>query len=214
MKRLYRMLCLILCLMFALSLPASAEIVGRTQDEYIHRLSAPNGQEVYFTSTMEEPFIEYQDVNFDGEEDLAVVTALGASNAYYEFFVMTEGQYVPADHPYALINYTLDDRGYVLSWGSNGMAGALFEAHLYRWDGTEMIPVRTLVSREVEETDWQEDHYTVTTYLDRFHVTLTEAEYEEGVLLDESVLWETEFADDDDAPDAFDEIHARLWQGL
>ena len=207
-------MCLILCLLSALCLPVSAEIMGRTQDVYIHRCVAPNGQEVYFTSDMEEPIMEYEDVNFDGQDDLVVITALGVSNAFYEFFVLEDGRYVPAEHPYPLINYTLDDRGYVLSWGSNGMAGALFEAYLYRWEGREMIPVRALVSQEVEETDWLEDRYVVTTYMDRFRVTLTESQYEDGVLLQESTLWETELVPDDESTDIFDEIHVRLWQGL
>lgn len=207
-------MCLILCLLSAMLLPSSAEIVGHTQDAYIHRCAAPNGQEVYFTSDMEEPVMEYEDVNFDGQDDLVVITSLGVNNAFYEFFVLEDGRYVPAEHLYPLANYTLDDRGYVLSWSSDGMAGALFEAYLYRWEGRELIPVRTLVSREVEDTDWLEDRYVVTTYLDRFHVALTGTQYEDGVLLQESTLWETEFAPDEEGTDIFEEIHDRLWQGL
>ena len=72
----------ILMITMCLAVTASAEIVGRTADGYIHRYTADNGQEIYFVSIEKEPPVRYEDVNFDGHPDLVMVTALGASNAY------------------------------------------------------------------------------------------------------------------------------------
>lgn len=206
MKKSRLFLPLLLALTLCLPPAGRGEIVGRTQDTNIHRISAPNGQTLYFTSTMEEPFIEYADVNFDGVEDLTVVTILGASNAWYEFFIREGDTYVWAEHDMPLINYSLDERGYVLSWGNNGMAGALFEAAILRWEGSRLATVRTMVSQEDAVWEWEENACVTTTYLDRYRVTLRD----EG----EEPHWEKTFAAGDAETTMFDEIQEELWKGL
>ena len=195
-----------------LLLPAArADIVGVTQEEgYIHRYEAPNGQSLYFASPLEEPWIEFQDVNFDGVEDIVILTILGASNAFYEFFVWNGGDYVRANRPdgSAIINYALDERGYVYSRGSNGMAGALFEARIFRWQGRDLIPVRTMVSQEETTTRWEEDEqvFITTTRLDRITVRLWGDQ--------EEPLWEATFAPEQKSYTMFEEMETRLWEGL
>ncbi|MBQ9265183.1 MAG: hypothetical protein IJ189_13375 [Clostridia bacterium] len=204
--------CLILTLMLALTVSAArAEVVGYAGDDgYIHRYACPNGQELYFVSTLQEPYIEFTDLNGDGTADMTVVTALGASNAWYEFFIWDGDQYVMAQHSEPIINYSIQD-GYIYSRSNNGMAGAMFDACLLRWEGTELRPVRVMKSEEKSETTWQENQITTTSWLDICRVRLwncvQQDEYQERAL-----LWEKEFAPDDLA--IYDEMDAQLWRGL
>ena len=82
-------------------LPAAAlaEVVGREGmygDRYIHRIEAPNGQSLYYLSNEEEAFVTYRDVNFDGMEDIVVISSQGASNTWFLFFVWDGENYVRA----------------------------------------------------------------------------------------------------------------------
>ena len=71
--RIITALCAAFALMMCLGVTASAEIVGKTADGWIHRYIADNGQEIYFVSTGEEALVETDaDVNFDGHPDLEV----------------------------------------------------------------------------------------------------------------------------------------------
>ena len=92
------MLCL---LVFLLALtPSMAEenmetlqAVGVSGDEFIWRFQADNGQNIYFTSREAEPFIQYQDINFDGIPDLTILTTRGASNFFSKLFINENGTY-------------------------------------------------------------------------------------------------------------------------
>ena len=50
------------------------------ENEYIHRLIADNGQELCFVSGEKDPYLSYADVNFDGINDVVILTQRGASN--------------------------------------------------------------------------------------------------------------------------------------
>ena len=195
-----------------LAITASAEIVGRTADGYIHRYTADNGQEIYFVSIEEDAPVKYDDVNFDGHPDLAVVTALGASNAYYEFYVWNGSEYEYAEHwAEKIINYELADGQYLVSRSNDGNAGALFHAEICVWDGNVLKTIRTMVSEEETSIVWEGRIRTQTMNLDRLHVTLWEADSLAG---EAAVLWEKTYEPFPEDPAVFDEIEAHLWEGL
>ncbi len=202
----------ILMITACLAITASAEIVGRTADSYIHRYTADNGQEIYFVSTQEEALVRYDDVNFDGHPDLAVITALGASNAYYEFYLWNGSEYEYAEHwAEDIINYELVDGQYLVSRSNDGNAGALFHAEICIWDGNILKSIRTMVSEEETSIVWEGRIGTQTTNLDRMHVTLWEADSLAG---EATVLWEKTYEPFPDSPAVFGEIEAHLWNGL
>src|SRR5699024_9158442 len=92
-------LCSLLLVLLLLPAAAPAEVVGREGmygDEYIHRIEAPNGQALYYLSKEEEAFVTYRDVNFDGMEDIVVISSQGASNTWFLFFVWDGENYVRA----------------------------------------------------------------------------------------------------------------------
>ncbi len=195
-----------------LAITASAEIVGRTANGYIHRYTADNGQEIYFVSFEEEALVEYDDVNFDGHPDLVLITALGASNAYYEFYLWNGGQYEYAEHwTENIINYELADGQYLVSRSNDGSAGALFHADLCIWDGNVLKNIRTMVSEEETSIVWEGRIGTKTTNLDRLHVIVWETESLAG---EAKVLWEKTYEPFPENPDVFDEMEAHLWEGL
>ena len=86
MKRLFAML-LVMLLMMSAGLAETTILGYMPDDEYIHQYLAPNGQLLWFTAMEQEPYISFEDVNFDGCEDIVIVVAMGASNAFAEFFV-------------------------------------------------------------------------------------------------------------------------------
>lgn len=198
---------------------AVTEIVGTTADgAFIHRCTAPGGQTIYFTAVEEEPFIAFQDVNFDGMTDIVAYVSLGASNAYTELFVYVpeENAYVRAKHPgidYGLANFQLyPEYGIVASKAVNGYAGALFENCLFCWNGTDLALLRRAVSEELSETVYSDSTFTTTCWTDVLRVrvydyvtgepggTLT---YDATFLLEDSAFRDL-FTDADDA----------LWHGI
>ncbi len=198
MKKLFLLLIILL-------LPASAlaEIVGYAGDDLcIRKYIAENGDELYYTSWAEADFVKYEDVNFDGIDDIVALTRMGAQNSGYVFFVKTDSGYLPATE--IIWNYVLDsERGLVLSHAVNGYAGALNDMELYRWDGGELKLIRTASSYERAETVFEDGKYTVSTYLDEVRIIVTDAQHppeepEDGeyanILMDETVR-----VSDDDA---------------
>lgn len=202
---------MIIALLLTMAGVANAEIVGRTSDDYIHRYIADNGQEIYFVSTSEEEYVEIQDVNFDGHPDLAIVTALGASNAYYEFYLWNGTSYEYAERQTDdIINYALVDDRYLVSKSNDGSAGALFHAQICVWDGNMLKTIRTMVSEEESITDFNEDSIVTTVYWNRIHVSVMEADPALGEAI---VIWEKSY---DSIPDEafFNEMESRLWDGI
>lgn len=212
------MLCLLLCLLTA---PVCAEIVGRTQEDYIHRHIAENGQEIYFLSIEEDPLVYAEDVNFDGSHDLVVCTAQGASNAAYEFFLFDGSYYTLADRPSSmdLINYALHpDCGLVSTYANNGYAGLLYESALLRWEGTRLIEVRRAVSSHAEsEIDDGDMHIRMEDY-GRIALSVTEPTYDsEGYRDGNSMLFSHEAAHEEIIgyeQALLEAAHAALWDGL
>ncbi|MBQ9325865.1 MAG: hypothetical protein IJ246_08845 [Clostridia bacterium] len=195
-----------------LAITASAEIVGKTADGYIHRYMADNGQEIYFVSIEEEALVKYDDVNFDGHPDLTMVTALGASNAYYEFYLWNGSEYEYAEHwTDDIINYELVDGQYLVSRSNDGSAGALFHAEICVWDGNVLKSIRTMVAEEETSIVWEGNIETQTTNFDRLHVTVWEADSLAG---EATVLWEKTYEPFPENPAVFDEMEAHLWEGL
>ena len=213
----------LLLLLAGLAAPAQAEVVGDTQDGFIHRYTAGNGQEIYYVSAMEEETVLTEDVNFDGEDDLVVLTALGASNAFYEFYVWDGAQYVLAWRDAltgsGIPNYTLyPEKGLVCATANNGWAGMLHETVLFCWEGTSMRRVRSAVSNYPVETTYDGSIITETTDTDGLCIRVTEPEYDEnGCSLSDRVLYERDMT----AEQAFeqggallDEEAEALWHGL
>lgn len=178
-KHLRKSLVMMLCIM--LPAIAGAEVVGTAGmmgEELIHRVIAPNGQEIYFVSLEREPFLTYTDVNFDGMDDLVVCTAQGANNGWFVFYLWDGERYVRATwnegQGRGLPNYRLfPESGLVEAEVSEGSAGLLHHKWLYRWEGTSLICTRlaegvtedgSFVLRVLDETRgalWEWSAYSV-----------------------------------------------------
>lgn len=220
----------VLCLLGSLAAcGAGAEAAGSGVEKLaltgggaIYRYTAPDGQEIYLVADeRQEPVLHREDVNFDGVEDVVALTRLGASNAFYDFFVWDGRQYVYATPPgqeAGLANYSLDaEKGYVLSHANNGMAGLECEYGVYRWQGTELAPVRVL--RAETSSRWQDStdgSYSFAIVYDNriLHAAVTDytADIYEG-----HVIWEKDFnmeADGFDGGQVWDEMYDALTAGL
>ncbi|MDY2657456.1 MAG: hypothetical protein SOV75_10650 [Candidatus Limiplasma sp.] len=215
-------LCSLLLILLLLPAAAPAEVVGREGmygECYIHRIEAPNGQALYYLSKEEEAFVTYRDVNFDGTEDIVVISVQGASNTWFLFFVWDGENYVragwDAGDDRGLPNYELlAGDGLVLASCNDGWAGGLHHRWLYRWEGTDLRLVRSAVSEEYQETavDGQTGAVVTTTYHDRMSVRVTEPGGEGG----QRVLWEGVVTQEQAAadPQAFAQEEAVFWQGF
>lgn len=215
-------LCSLLLVLLLLPAAAPAEVVGREGmygDEYIHRIEAPNGQALYYLSKEEEAFLTYRDVNFDGMEDIVVISSQGASNTWFLFFVWDGENYVragwDAGDDTGLPNYELlAGDGLVLASCNDGWAGGLHHRWLYRWEGTDLRLVRSAVSEEYQEmaVDGQTGAVVTTTYNDRMSVCVIEPGDEGG----QRVLWEGIVTQEQAAsdPQAFAQEEAAFWQGI
>ena len=194
-------------------LSAGAEVVGRTADALIHRFTAGNGQEIYFVSTAEETIVDTAtDVNFDGQPDLTVVTAQGASNTFFAFYLWNGSEYVPAEPvPGDVANYALVDGRYLVSWRNDGSAGLLCHAEICVWEGSELKTIRTLDAEEETVIEWEGRVMTQTTNLDRLHVVVRELD---GAVGAAEVLWEQTYEPFPEDPAVPDEMNAQLWAGL
>jgi len=188
-----------------------------TSDGYIHQYMTRNGKAIYFTADLENPYIKYEDVNFDGWDDIVVLTISGASNAWYKFFVYDQGQdaYVYV-HQYGddagLINYeTYPEYGLIGSRGSNGNAGLLHIWNLYRWEGTNLRLIRSAVSDEWTEDVFDGHTYTSIIHGDMLHVVVRDHTKD----YDASILWELVIPKEAaENRDIFTEEMSALWQGI
>ena len=160
MKRFFSILLALLMLVSV----AQAEVVGRAGNDFIYRWIAPNGQELYFVSKEEEPYVLMKDVNFDGVEDVVVTTFRGAANFGVEFFVWDRGGYVMAEHPGedSLVNYDLyPEEGLIMTGVSDGVVGNTKE--LWRWNGTHLERIRHAVAGPLETIAFDDDLMIQTT---------------------------------------------------
>ncbi len=185
-------------------------------DSYIHQYIAPNGKPIYFAALQREPHITFEDVNFDGWEDIVVLTISGATNAFYEFFVYDPAQdeYLQACHleeENGLCNYVLyPEAGIVGSHGNNGSAGAEHEDYLYRWEGETLKLIRSSVSENLTVTDFRPGVLTTTIYTDMLHITVRD--HMNG---EHTILWEQTISREDaDFTDIFAKEEEALWQGI
>lgn len=189
---------------------------GTGSYRYIYQYTAPNGQELYFTTSVTDPFIEFVDVNFDGIDDIVVMLASGASNAYYTFFVYDEGSdiyyRVDCEHSDAgFANYQLyPELGIVEVQSDDGSAGALHHRELLIWEDGWLKHLRSATSVNVEEYAYGDGFYTVTTQHDRVRIVVWDYSGDESIKLFEEIitLEEAEYRD------IFNEEMEALWQGL
>ncbi|MBQ3155811.1 MAG: hypothetical protein IJB81_02655 [Clostridia bacterium] len=188
-----------------------------TGEGYIHQYTAPNGQAIYFTADLEHPYITLEDVNFDGLDDIVILTFSGASNGWYKFFVYDAAKqaYVYV-HQYGddagLVNYeTYPEYGLIGARASNGNAGLLHVWNLYRWEGTDLRLIRSAVSDEWSEDVFDGQTYTSIIHGDMLHVVVRDHTKDYDV----SVLWELILPKEDAMTrDIFTEEQEALWQGI
>ena len=129
MKNCISRFCLLALLLLMTIAPVRAEIIGQTtENEYIHRLIADNGQELCFVSGEKDPCLSYADVNFDGINDVVILTQRGASNFVYQFFIFDGEQYVLC--PLTFTNYDLDAERKIVRSSVNGGYGT-FTSYSY-----------------------------------------------------------------------------------
>ena len=208
--------CAMLAVLLMVVCSAQAEIVGRAGDQYIHSWTAPNGQTLYFVSQEQEPYVHMEDVNFDGTEDVVVLTTEGASNFGYEFFVWSNGVYVPVAHGSAdeLVNYTLyPELGLVETFLDEGPAGILHVRKLWRWDGTDLLLMRTASSEEAETWTFDNGVTTVVTNSRLAHMRVWRTI--DGVTDTTPLMDVTVAMDDEEAIQAAQQEEAKaFWLGL
>lgn len=190
--------------------------VGRTSEgDHIMQYTADNGQQIYFTTIEPQPVVKMQDVNFDGQNDVVVFVAMGASNHFCEFFIFANGQYHQAWHDgigNGLCNYTLlPELRIVQTQANNGYAGALHETCLFRWEGNDLKLIRRAVSKERMEAEHSGDRYTLHTHMDEVRVTVRD--YSSGEYEGE-LMWEETVKLDGSEKKAFETEHQMLWQGI
>ena len=214
--------CLALLLLLLLFVPAAAEIVGTTpQLDNIHRYVAPNGQEIYYVSREDEwATVQEMDVNFDGQDDLVMLIALGASNGFFEFYVRDDGQYVLAGrnalHEDGLPNFTLEpELGLVTTYHQTGWAGLLHEKHIFRWEGNDLKLVRYAVSENHKTAAFEGDVFVTIENNDLVHVRVFECRYGEDERTDE-VIFErvVSMKEGFDEQALLEEESRALWNGL
>lgn len=202
----------------------NAEIrkVGESYNgDSIYSWVAPNEQTLYFTA-LEDPIIKFEDVNFDGHEDVVVFIIRGASNFFTEFFVWDDGQYVYARHPgmeYGICNYHLyPEYGIVHSDANNGSAGAEHEDVLLRWEGNELRAIRRAISENAKEITWFSDGggYNVYTDLQNLHVRVWDyaAGGVEGKLIYETYISHQALENADIYNRLFAGEQEALWKGF
>ena len=186
-------------------------------NSYIHRYVAPNGQAIYFTAELLEPRFLLEDVNFDGRDDLVIMTMTSAKSTAFQFFVydVTQNAYVyvhHSDYEGGLINYTAYPQyGVIETHATNGNAGLLHVWNLYRWEGTNLKLIRSAVSDEWMEDSFEGSTYTQVIHGDMLHVVVRDHRdwYEE------SILWEVILPKAEaEYRDILTEEMAALWQGI
>ena len=198
---------------------AQTTIVGQTREnDWIHHYVADNGQDIFFPAIEERPTITKHDVNSDGQQDLVIYTAMGASCLFCRFYVYNGGMYTLVTQngmAVELCNYELyPGKQLVFSSANNGYAGALFEKEIYRWtnDGTQLQLVRRAVSDDLTETEWvMGEKYTTTTWLNKLHVKVFDFTTDEP---NGTLVWEGKNATEQIDSAWFDQIDNILWQGL
>ena len=188
-------------------------------DGYIHQYVAPNGQALYFTAELEEPRFYLDDVNFDGWDDIVVMTISGATNAWYTFFTYDNVRDVYTHVPHygaELINYTTYPQyGIIASYGKNGYAGLLHVTSLYRWEGNRLKQIRSSVSDEWTETRSVGQIYTQKIHGDTLHVRVFDHSVgNDGTVIYERFIPMDELRDSEDYQRIYDEEMDALWQGL
>lgn len=194
-------------------------VLGQAADfYYIHRYTAPNGQEVYFTAMEDEVYIDFRDVNFDGFEDIVVDNVMGASNFFSEFFVYeaASGAYVRAvtdGDEERLCNYSLHpENGIVATYTNAGSAGLIHVMNLYRWEGNVLRLIRSAVSDEWSEDVFEGQTYTSVIHGDILHMTVRD--HTRGGY-DDAVVWEVIIpVDNADVQQLYEEEMNALWQGI
>lgn len=240
MKRLFAIL-LLSCMMSAVSFAAPAgtsiydapllqlefELVdspyaqGAEFGPVIMRITAPGGQMLHVvTSVPSQAAVHSMDVNFDGVDDLAVMVSSGATNSVFRLFVKQGERYVAVDdgQEEGLFNPVFYPAlGLVESQGTSGLAGALHESTLLRWEGTRLVPLRRAVCENRQTMENEADSYTVITWINMLHsrvMDYTDAKPgEPAILFEESYDMEAQGMED-----AYDAFYKReqeaLWQGI
>ena len=203
----------------ARQMPLDTTVLGVSADGwYIHECIAPNGQRIVFTAMDDWVDLSYEDVNFDGIQDIVAFTVMGASNASAEFFVYEPygGAYVRAETKGAdnrLCNYQLlPQQGLVVTWTNYGHAGATHEYCIYRWVGTELELLRSAESDMLTEESSTATAYTETTYTDIYHIVVRDFTWGG---YDDAIIWEATVSREEyETLDIYTEEMNILWQGI
>ena len=192
----------------------STTVLGLTADWwYIHEYIAPNGQRICFTGMDDQADVYFEDVNFDGFEDIVAVSVRGANNFFSEYFVYDPigGEYVRAvtdSDEERLCNVQLHpEEGLVVTYTNYGNAGLMHVRNIYRWEGTNLRLLRSAVSDEWSEESFEGSTYTSIVHGDLLHMTVRDH--------DGSILWEIVMPKDNiDYESLFEQETEVLWQGI
>ncbi len=193
---------------------------GETWGPVILRITAPNGQRLHYVSDLPKPVVQRMDANFDGVDDLAVMVSSGATNSVYRLFILQGDQYVAVDdgQEEGLFNLVLHPQyKLVESQGTSGLAGALHEKLLMKWEDNRLVPLRRAFCENLETSTFENDQYTVTTWHNVLHARVVD--YSRGLFEDPVTLFDETFDMDvqgmeDKYLNFYQREQAALWQGL
>lgn len=193
---------------------------GYADGPWMVRMIAPNGQPLYFISQIPEPVAHSLDLNFDGVEDLAVLVASGASNMLHRLFIQQGDRYVPVidSMEEGLFNFALYPTARLIaSHATSGLAGALHEDVLLRWEGARLVPIRRAVSESLSELSFDDKSHTEKTWSELLRVRVYD--HESGAPGEPRLLFDEQFdiaaEGNTDAYLAFFRREQQaLWQGL
>lgn len=195
---------------------ANLHAVGTTgQGDVIFCLTAPtNQQQLYFVSQTKNPAVYWDDVNFDGRDDIVVTTATGASNQMFAFFVYNGLGYTMAQVnglDYDLCNYQLfPKQQLVVSYANNGSAGACHEYAIFRWESGALKMVRRAVADVLVEQYEQNGLSIAATNAQKLKIVVTD--YTSG-FFSGSVVFQT-VVPLSGTNTAFAHEQTSLWDGL
>lgn len=228
MKRLLTAL-LLMALMVPVAITSKADDTPQTtflamdgigSYRYIHQYIAPNGQQLYFTASTKQPRITFDDVNFDGQDDIVVrlnaETSDAYGNAYYTFFVYDEAKetYYRVDCEHSdtgFANYKLHpELGILEAYGARISADVEHEYLLFTWENGWPKHLRSAIVVNPKEYSSAEGGSTVTTWHNCIRIVVYDYTGDESVKLFE----ETVTRADAEQRDIFNEEQAALWQGL
>lgn len=188
--------------------------LGSEDANNVMRATLDNGQVIYYLSMDSDARGSMVDVNFDGHDDFVPVVSMGARNASFLFYLYNPqtSQYEPVYTTRGkLVNYELDAaRQYVISDMQDGYLYG--EKIIYKWEGSELVPVRSATRDTIHTTEYGES--SVTESWDSTQYEAIVWDHSNGGQEPSKLYHETYPQDDPLYQEHYDALMEALWAGL